>query len=225
MSTSSASRHFTTWIIFLNIFLASEFPYPSKEQLQAQTKERLVEAFRLNGMHFEAFIDCHEQQCQTPGEKEANKAVWSEYKQRTTVKFLGAIGGNGAFTFVSLGYCGKITDPAITRLCGYLDVIHEGGVTGADKGFDMHRDFLAKKALLVIPPKAAKGQEVFTHDQMADTAQVARERIHVERAFERAKEFRILHNVIPVTMFDLFGPIFKVCCYLTNYQLPLIKGK
>lgn len=47
----------------------------------------------------------------------------------------------------------------------------------------MHRDFIEKNHLLIIPPKARAHQDFFARDQMADTAAIARERIHVERAF------------------------------------------
>ena len=227
VSGQTASRHFTTWLVLLEFFLSSEFPYPTVEQLKRVTPSSVQEALGINmdGIHFEAFIDCHEQECETPTSKLAHKKVWSEYKHRTTFKFFGAIGGNGAFTFASTAYRGRLTDPVVTRLCGYMDLIHEHGATGADKGFDMIADFSSKKALLVIPPKAFAGQAFFTSDEMVDTANIARSRIHVERAFKRAQEYKILHNKIPVTMFDIWGSIFRVCCFLTNFEAPLIQDK
>ena len=225
VSSSSGTRHFTTWILFLNRFLETEFPYPTADELQSTTRDRLREAFELDKAHFEAFIDCHEQQCETPTDLFAHQQVWSEYKQRTTLKFFGAISGNGAFTFVSTAFRGRVTDPVVTRLCGFLNVIHPGGIVGADKDFQMHADFSAKRSSLVIPPVALPGQKMFSFDQMAETSTIARERIHVERAFRRAQEFQILHRVIPLTMLDLWGPIFRVCCYLTNYGAPLINDK
>lgn len=172
-----------------------------------------------------AFIDCHEQQMQTPFDKTVARTVWSEYKQRNTLKFLGSICGNGAFTFCSDAYPGRITDPEITRISGFLDLIHKYGVTVADKGFFMHHDFSERSHKLLVPVKASKGQEFFSEDSMVMTAEIARKRIHVERAFQRAQEFKILHKIIPVTEIDIFGMIFKICCGLTNFQPPLIEDK
>ena len=76
-----------------------------------------------------------------------------------------------------------------------------------------------------MPPKAQAGQHAFSDVQMLDTQRIARMRIHVERAFERAQEFRILHNTIPVDQFDMWGMVFRVCCLLTNYQSPLIRDR
>lgn len=157
-----------------------------------------------------------------PRDKTVARTVWSEYKQRITLKFLGAICGNGAFTFASDAYPGRITDPQITRLSGFLDKIHEYGVTSADKGFMMQTDFSLKNHLLAVPPKAANKQEFFTSDQMVDTGRIARKRIHVERAFRRAQEYQILHRRVPILEVDIWGMIFKVCCGLCNFQPPLI---
>ena len=200
-------------------------PYPEKQEFENMTGSDIRETFELESMHFEIFIDCHEQEVQIPSDKLVHRAFWSEYKQRTTLKFLGAISGNGAFVFCSTAYPGRITDPKLTKLRGLLDLIHIDGVVSADKGFMMHSEFVQRGAYLAVPPKAMAGQHAFSHGQMADTAKIARLRIHVERAFERAQEFKILHNAVPVTMIDLWGDIFKVCCYLTNYQAPLIRDK
>ena len=176
----------------------------------------------MEGFHFEAFIDCHEQPCEDPSSFLSHKKVYSTYKGVPTLKFFGAVAGNGAFTFASTAYRGRLSDPVITRLCGFLEIIHAGGIVGADKGFDMIADFSAKRSLLVIPPKAFNGQSVYTADECVDTTRIARARIHVERAFKRVQEYAILHNKIPVTMFDIWGSIFRVCCFLTNLEPPLI---
>jgi len=172
-----------------------------------------------------AFIDCHEQEMQGPRDKTVARTMWSEYKQRYTLKFLGAIGPNGAFTFVSTAYPGRITDPQITRLSGFVDTVHEFGITSADKGFMMQKAFSDVLHSLAVPPKAAQKQEAFSGQQMQGTARIARKRIHVERAFRRAQEFDILHRRIPILQVDLWGMIFRVCCRLTNFQPPIIADK
>ena len=158
-------------------------------------------------------------------DKTIARSVWSEYKQRNTLKFLGAICADGTFTFTSAAYPGRITDPEITRICGFLDRIHSHGITCADKGFIMHADFSKLMHILVVPSKAVNGQEVFSEDAITDTAKIARKRIHVERAFQRAQEFKILHRKVPITEVDLWGMIFGICCRLTNFQPILIADK
>jgi len=99
------------------------------------------------------------------------------------------------------------------------------GPDRADKGFMMHGKFSERLHRLEVPAKAANGQTAFSSDQMRQTAQIARVRIHVERAFRRAQEFMILHRRVPITQVDLWGMIFRICCYLCNFQPPLIAEK
>ena len=98
-------------------------------------------------------------------------------------------------------------------------------MTVADKGFDMKGDFSSRRHILVVPPKARKNQVVFSSDEMDDTAAIARERIHVERAFKRVQEFQCLHSVVPITMLDLWSSVFRVCCFMSNYEMELIQDK
>ena len=229
VSTDTVSRYFVSWLVFMYRFFEAFFPYPTKEQLNHTTNDRLREALLAGDvagkLHFEAFIDCHEEEVERPRDKTVARAVWSDYKQRTTAKFLGAISGCGAFTFTSSAFPGRITDPSIVKLCGFLDVIHEGGLTGADKGFMMHNDFAGKMHYLAVPPKARRGQKHYDTDQMIDTTTIARKRIHVERAFRRAQEYEILHRRIPITQFDIWGMVFSVCCFLCNFQPPLMDDR
>ena len=226
VSTDTVSRYFVSWLVFMATFFEAFFPYPTAEQLNETTNERLREAILAGDvaskMHFEAFIDCHEQEMERPRDKTVARAVWSDYKQRTTAKFLGAISGCGAFTFLSTAFPGRITDPSITKLSGFLDKIHKNGMTSADKGFMMHYEFAENLHYLAVPAKARRGQKIFDTDQNFHTATIARKRIHVERAFRRAQEFEILHRRIPITQADIWGMVFSVPCYLTNFQPPLM---
>ena len=200
VSKTTASRYFTTWVCFLDRHLGDVFPYPTTDELKGATGEQLQEAFGIDPdgrWHFESIIDCHEHEMEAARDKTVARTVWSEYKQRYTLNFLGAIGPNGAFTFVTTAYPGRITDPELTRLCGFLDTIHEFSITSAEKGFMMHKDFSDALHTLSVPPKAANKQEAFSGQQMFDTARIARKRIHVERAFRRAQEFNICTGAFP----------------------------
>jgi hypothetical protein len=67
------------------------------------------------------FLDATEIECQVPDDKEVQKATWSDYKQRNTAKFLGALSASGALAWLSDGYPGSITDPAITEVSGFIE--------------------------------------------------------------------------------------------------------
>ena len=60
-----------------------------------------------------------------------------------------------------------------------------------------------------------------TAAEVTQTRRIARARIHVERAIQRIKLFRIL-KWFPLSLLHVSEQIFKVCAFLTNYQKPVI---
>jgi ethanolamine ammonia-lyase small subunit len=62
----------------------------------------------------------------------------------------------------------------------------------------------------------------FTEEQVLHTEKIARARIHVERAIQRMKTFRIL-NFLPYNLLRHADAILQVIGGLTNLKNPLIK--
>ena len=54
------------------------------------------------------------------------------------------------------------------------------------------------------------------------TREIASVRIHVERAIERVKNCNILKQILPNSMSEDIGKIWKVCCLLANFKGPLV---
>ena len=122
-------------------------------------------------------------------------------------------------------YSGSISDRQITIDSGFLDQFEdepEGKSVMADRGFDI-QDLLVRRTLLLnIPP--LKGSDVhLKEDDVVGTQKIARLRIHVERAIGQVKQrFRILDQVIPLTLAGSINQIWSVCCLLCNFAGPLI---
>ena len=57
------------------------------------------------------------------------------------------------------------------------------------------------------------------------TSKVANLRIHVERAFERTKKYKIFDRPLQMSMIDLATPLFYVCSMFTNLKCPLVNRK
>ena len=62
-------------------------------------------------------IDCTECRTQTPTEKLAQRALWSDYKSHNTVKYLVVLSPSGATIYVSPAFPGRISDPQICFAC------------------------------------------------------------------------------------------------------------
>ena len=123
-------------------------------------------------------------------------------------------------SFISSLYTGAISDKEITSRSGLIDLLDPDDQVMADKGF-LIQDLLApKNASLVIPPfLGEKGH--FSQAEVEKTHEVARLRIHVERAIRRIKEYHILDGVIPLNLAASVNQIWTVCAILTNFRGPL----
>ena len=67
------------------------------------------------------------------------------------------------------------------------------------------------------------GNEQLTLEEEADTRCIASVRIHVERAIERIKNYRILQGVIPISMHAQLDQTWFICCMFTNFLRPLVE--
>ena len=164
-------------------------------------------------------LDCTEVQCEIPTPMDQQSATWSNYKQRNTFKALVGVAPNAAITFVSAFYPGCMSDKEIVRQSMVMDQMQSGDLILADKGF-LIQELLPPGVSLNLPPFLNGAQ--FTIAQAELTIRIARARIHVERAIQRVKEFKILH-LIPVHYRSMASKLLQVCAALVNMQSPLIK--
>ncbi|XP_046558816.1 uncharacterized protein LOC124267872 [Haliotis rubra] len=82
----------------------------------------------------------------------------------------------------------SVSDKEITKQCGILDLLDVGDDVMADKGFVIQDLLTPKGAKLIIPPfLREKGQ--FSRREVKETQEIARLRIHIERAIRRCKYF------------------------------------
>ena len=91
----------------------------------------------------------------------------------------------------------------------------------ADKGFNI-KDLLEPIGVtLNIPPFLSnKGQ--FDGGNVENTQSIASVRIHVERAISRIKMYKIIFNVVPLSLSGLLNQIWTVCGMLLLFQAPII---
>jgi hypothetical protein len=74
---------------------------------------------------------------------------------------------------------------------------------------------------LNVPPFLFRLQ--FTHSEVEETRNIARARIHVERANIRIKRYRIL-SLIPHSLFSRVSMVIQTCVVLVNFKNPLLKS-
>ena len=219
LSPSSVSRIFKTWIPFLHQRLRALPIWPSREFIQ----DNMPICFKQVYPKTRVIIDCTEFFIEMPSSCRSQSITFSSYKNHNTAKGLIGISPNGYPSFVSSLYAGRTSDKKITRDCGILDLLEPGDEVMADRGFDIESD-MPNGVLLNIPP-FLDGKPQLTAEDEAKTRKIASVRVHVERAIARIKNYRILQQVIPLTLANNLDQIWGVCSYLTLFLPPIIKEK
>jgi hypothetical protein len=216
ISSATVSKYFTTWVSLLHLELKILNPFPSRSAVD----RTMPDIFKPKYESVRVILDCTEIYVQRSSSILNQALTFSNYKHHNTLKFLVGITPSGVISFVSEAWGGRASDSHITINSGLLDLLDENDTVMADNGFLIEDALGKKKCKLVIPPfRGATPQ--FTTDQVFDTQEIARRRIHVERSIGRVKTFHILDGVLPLTLSPLATQI--VCSLLTNFDVPLVK--
>ncbi|GFO09760.1 nuclease harbi1, partial [Plakobranchus ocellatus] len=86
----------------------------------------------------------------------------------------------------------------------------------ADREFPI-KDILASKQVKLVMPPFLGNREKFTPEEELLTRQIAKDRIHVERAIERLKRFRILKHQVNSQLDSMISQIVFVVACLVNF--------
>ena len=220
ISSALCSRTCTTWIKIISKILGKALiVWLPRESI----RDNLPQSFKKAGYHnCRVIIDCTEVFIERPKSLNLQYATWSEYKHHNTVKFLVGITPSGFISFLSDCYGGKRTDKFITKDSGFYENLERDDQIMADRGFQIKEELLHYFCCLVVPP-GARAKSQMTEDECKRTKEVANLRIHVERAINRIKYFRILKSVLPITMLQHIDDIVRSCAALCNLKPVLIR--
>ena len=223
ISNSRVSQIFVTWITFLAQCFRKLIKWPSRSQV----KKYMPQSFRRLYPKTRVLIDCTEFFFQRPRSPSAQSETYSTYKSRNTGKCLLGISPSGTFTFVSDVYGGNVSDRYITEHSNFVDLIEEDDDVMADRGFTIRDLLTRKKATLNIPPFTRKchwgKKKRLNVKEIKQTRNIAKLRIHVERAIQRLKLFRLLGNSIPWTLKSVVNQMVQVGAFLCNLMPKLVR--
>ena len=186
-------------------------------------KARMPPAFKALYPETRVIIDASEIECERPPTVKQRVLMYSNYKSRFTAKFLVGIAPSGEITFVSKSYGGRTTDTEITVKSGFLNLIEQGDIVMADKGFPhIETDLNSAGAILVMPPFKRNNFQ-FSQKQNKDGYECASVRIHVERAIARMKIFEIL-NFMPNHLLPHLDKVLMIVSFFCNCFPDLIQS-
>ena len=164
-------------------------------------------------------IDCTDVEIAIPKMMNLQRATYSSYRSMNSLKALVGVAPNGAITYISKLYPGSVSDKKIVEGCGILTHFLAGDLILADKGF-LIEDIVPIGVSVNIP--LFLQHRKFTRSEASATKEIAKCRIHVERANARLKDFKIL-SFIPAWLRSHADKIFQLVGALGNFQLPVIK--
>ncbi|CAI5685840.1 unnamed protein product [Oreochromis niloticus] len=218
ISQSMASKIISHWLDKLEEVLRPLIPWLPKETIQAT----MPEAFKNNFPNATCIIDCSETLLQKPRNLGSRGESYSHYYSHNTVKYLVAVAPCGLIMFVSAAYGGRCSDKFITMDSGILTYLKPGDEVMADRGFTIKDLLFERKVRLVIPAFTKKHRQL-TEEQVTYTRRIANVRIHVERAIRRLKVYKILSQIVPISMAPKVDKILRICAALVNLREDLIR--
>ncbi|XP_043275505.1 uncharacterized protein [Venturia canescens] len=219
---TTISRIFFSTLQELSSATANLVFWPSKDVVQGT----MPECFRPDYSNTRVIIDCTDFGIEIPANFDHRVYTYSHYKKGFTAKLLIGITPAGFISFKSKVAGGRESDSQMTIESGLLDLLEDGDIVLADKGFPEIRriiDQTGKKVVLVMPPFLEKKSE-FTKEETEETYNIARVRIHIERIMQRLRTYQILDK-IPDNLFSCIDDIIHVCCVLVNLQPPIISDQ
>lgn len=218
ISIGTVSNIIVTWANFCYVRLGLINIWPTRDVVDSTMPNSFKEKYPSTRV----IIDCTEIKVNMPSSMLLKSQTYSNYKSTNTLKGLIAIAPCGSVTFVSELYHGSISDREITIRSGLLNLpFDKGDSIMADKGFDIQDLFDEKCVKLNIPPFLGQYGQM-SNSEVYQTQSIAAERIHVERAINKIKNFHIFDQPIPVTLFGSINQIWSVCALLTLFQDPIL---
>ena len=220
VSPSCVSKIFLDMIHIMYVRMKCLILWPDREELQMSMPMEFRKYF---GVKVSIIIDCFEIFIDRPSNLLARAETWSNYKHHNIVKYLIGITPQGAISFLSCGYGGRVSDKHLTENCGLLNKLLPGDIVLADRGFDITESVGLCCAEVKIPA-FTKGKKQLSPLELESTRKIAHSRIHVERVIGLVRnKYTILQSAIPIDYLHCqsenvptIDKITSVCCALTN---------
>lgn len=216
-SISSVHRYFVHTLPVLAATLQAAIEWPSKDEILNNMPLHFEKYTRVRGVADCTEIPVERSHCVT-----CRLLTYSQYKSTYTIKFLVCVSPGGTITFISNAYGGRASDKAITTQSGLLDKFESfTDDIMVDRGFFID-DLCESHAVGIVRPPFTGKEPQMTHGDAVKTADIARARVHVERAIQRIKIFKTFNSVISWDMLPHIDRLFTVACGLTNLCAPIL---
>lgn len=130
---------------------------------------------------------------------------------------------NGKIGWCSRAFCGNAPDDPI--VIDAVNCIRPGRGLGYDKGGSRDLSLALQKQGSYLQAPMDKTRSMMTRAERDESAEIAKVRCHIERAFGILKKrFSILVSTISRDQFQLIDGILYACCFLNNLEGSIFKA-
>ncbi|XP_047041908.1 uncharacterized protein LOC124645958 [Helicoverpa zea] len=213
VSKTEVSNVIITWINFVNDLWSLINIWPSRELVNFY----MPNSFKTNYPSTRIIIDGTEIPIQKPSQPDAQKASFSQYKHKNTLKFLVGSSPGGLFTYCSGAYAGSTSDRQIVERSSLFEKCEPGDSIMADRGFNV-QDLFASKGVGINIPTFLKGKSQIPGVLLKQDQKLASQRVHIERLIGLSKTYKILTSELNQYYIPLASKIFFICMMLCNFR-------
>lgn len=219
-SATSVSNYFHYMLPILKLSMSPLVYWPSSEEIKANMP-KCFSKFLLTRV----VLDCFETKMATLQCLTCRILTYSHYKKGHTVKILLGVTPAGQISFVSKPYCGRASDKLIFNhekflenheFDAYVDCIM------VDKGFFIEDECASVGIKLIRPPFLRKPATQLSKEDAALNVEIAKARVHVERAIQRIRTFQIFNNKLDCNILPWVDDIANIVCCMVNLSNPIL---
>ncbi|XP_077508171.1 uncharacterized protein LOC144119427 [Amblyomma americanum] len=215
---TTASEIFKASVIILAEVMKNAVFWPSKEAVDNLT------VYFKEYASVRAVLDCTEIPIQMPKDIESQLLTYSWYKGVYTAKVLVCETPGGHISYVSKAYGGRASDSHITKESKILELFLPSiDSVMVDKGFLIDKLCLEHQITMVRPPFLRKRKQL-TKNEAEKNQSIAAARVHVERAIQRMKVFKILTGNLGTELFAYIDDIIQVIAGIVNLSKPIFSS-
>lgn len=188
------------------------------------TKEEILRNMPKCFKHFKdtrVVLDCTEIKLQKFKCLKSRVMSYSHYKGCHTAKFLIGITPSGLISYVSPAYGGRATDKNIFSQENLILKLDPHDAVMVDKGVIIKKECEEFFVKVHQPPFLRKKKQLSKLEAQL-TAEIARARVHVERAIQRIKIFKIFHEQFNYNMVPYIDDIMTVIAGSVNLSAPIL---
>lgn len=213
VSKTEVSNVIVTWINFVSDVWSLVDIWPSRKLVDFY----MPNSFKKYYPSTRVIIDGTEIGIQKPSQPNDQKASFSTYKHKNTLKFLVGSSPGGLMTHCSSAYAGSVSDRQIVERSTLLQICEPGDSIMADRGFNV-QDLFACKGIGINIPHFLKGKSQIPGFQLNLDQKLASKRVHIERLIGLTKTYLILRTELNHFYVPLASKIFFICMMLCNFR-------